>query len=179
MQFSLKLKQFVQYMYHFYLYNELKSRRIQLIVVIRFDIFRHRIPIFLSWLFWTGSLRSFCSFFVYQFFLYVYFTIYSRALKLRLETKETKVSPKNSLVKSSGNNSIFLPVFNLIICVMKASNNFGKIAILKIWELISLGVVKTHFGKLALKWCIFRHEKINILTDIMSLLLIQSRFRHT
>ena len=28
---------------------------------------------------------------------------------------------------------------------------------------------KTHFGKLALKWCIFRH----ILTDIMSLLLIQ------
>ena len=103
----------------------------------------------------------------------------SKSSKLRLETKETNVSPKNLLVKSSGNNFIFLPVFNLIICVMKASNNFGKIAILKIWELISLGVVKTHFGKLALKWCIFRHEKINILTDIMSLLLIQLGFRKT
>ena len=52
--------------------------------------------------------------------------------KLRLETKETKVSPKNLLVKSSGNNSIFLPVFNLIICVMKALNNFGKIVVLNI-----------------------------------------------
>ena len=52
--------------------------------------------------------------------------------KLRLETKETNVSPKNLLVKSAGNNFIFLAVFNLIICVMKASNNFGKIAILKI-----------------------------------------------
>ena len=36
---------------------------------------------------------------------------------------------------------------------------FWRILILKIWELISLGGVKTHFGKLALKWCIFSHEK--------------------
>ena len=68
-------------------------------------------------------------------------------------------------MKKSGNHFIFLPVFYLITWVMKASKNFGKIAILKVWELISLGDVRTHFGKLALKWCIFRHEK-NILTDI-------------
>ena len=80
--------------------------------------------------------------------------------KLRLEMKETKVFPLILLVKSSGNKFIFLPVFYLIISVMKASKNFGKRAILKIWELISLGGVKTHFGKIALKWCIFRHEKM-------------------
>ena len=52
-----------------------------------------------------------------------------------------------------------LPVFYLIMWVMKAPKSFGKIAILKIWELIFIGGVKTHFGKLALKWCIFKHEK--------------------
>ena len=51
----------------------------------------------------------------------------------------------------------FLLVFYLIMCLMKAQMNFGKIAISKIWELISLGGVKTHFGKLVLEWCIFRH----------------------
>ena len=99
--------------------------------------------------------------------------------KLWSEMNRTKVSHKISLMKSSGNHFIFLPVFYLITWVMKASKDFGKIAILKIWELISSGDVKTHFGKLALKWCIFRHEKKNILTDIMLLLLIQAGFRHT
>ena len=42
---------------------------------------------------------------------------------------------------------------------MKASKYFGKIVILKIWELVSLEGAKTHFGKIALKRCIFRHEK--------------------
>ena len=98
--------------------------------------------------------------------------------KLRSEMNQTKVSPKILLMKSSGNNFIFLPVVYLIMWVMKASKNFGEIAILKIWELISLGGVKTHF-KLALKWCIFRHEKINVLGNIVLLLWIQLRFRHT
>ena len=71
------------------------------------------------------------------------------------------------LMKSSGNNFIFLSVFYLIICFMKAPKNFGKMTILKIWVLVSLGGVKTHFGKLAMKWCIFRHEKRKILTIIM------------
>ena len=43
---------------------------------------------------------------------------------------------------------------------------FGKITILKIWELISLGGLKTHFGKLAPKWCILGMKKI-VLIDIM------------
>ena len=65
------------------------------------------------------------------------------------------------------NDFIFSPAFYLIMCFMKASKNFGKIFILKTWELISLGYVKTHFGKLALKWCSFGHEKKKVLTDIM------------
>ena len=72
----------------------------------------------------------------------------------------TKVIPKKLLVKSSENGFILVPAFYLIMCLMKAPKNFEKIAILKIWELVSLGGGKTHFGKLALKWCIFRHEEI-------------------
>ena len=75
--------------------------------------------------------------------------------KLWLEMNQTKVSPKNLLMKSSGNNSIFY----LVMWNMQASKNLGKKAILKIWELISLGGVKTHLGKLALKCCTFRREK--------------------
>ena len=51
--------------------------------------------------------------------------------------KMTKVYSKNLLMKSSRNNFIFLPVFYLIMCLMKASRNFEKIAILKILELVS------------------------------------------
>ena len=40
---------------------------------------------------------------------------------------------------------------------------FWKKSPFEIWELVSLGGVKTHFGILALKkYCIFRHKKINI-----------------
>ena len=73
--------------------------------------------------------------------------------------KQTKLYSKIVLVKSSGNNFIFVLVFHLIMCFMKAQKNFVKITILKIWELVSLGGVKIHFGKLAMKWCIFRHDK--------------------
>ena len=73
------------------------------------------------------------------------------------------------LTKDSGNNFIFLSAFYLIMWVMKPSKNFGKIAILKIWELISLGCVKTYFGKPALKWYISRHE-----TKIPELILCHS-----
>ena len=71
----------------------------------------------------------------------------------------TKVIPKKLLVKSSENGFILVPAFYLIMCLMKAPKNFENIAILKIWELVSFGGGKTHFGKLALKWCIFWHEK--------------------
>ena len=62
-------------------------------------------------------------------------------------------------MKSSENKFFSLPVFYLIMWLMKASKNFEKIFILKAWELISFEGVKTHFGKLALKSCIFMHEK--------------------
>ena len=54
-----------------------------------------------------------------------------------LTSKETKVFSKNLFVKSSENNFIFLPAFYLIMWLMKAKNNFEKIAILKTRELIS------------------------------------------
>ena len=64
------------------------------------------------------------------------------SMNLLYETKMTKVYSKILLMKCSGNNFIFLPVFYLIMWVMKAPKNFGKITILKIWELISLEVSK-------------------------------------
>ena len=44
---------------------------------------------------------------------------------------------------------------------MKVKKTFGKIDILKTQELVSFWGIKTHFGKIALKWCIFRHKKID------------------
>ena len=84
--------------------------------------------------------------------------IKSSKSKLWFEMKSTKLYSKMLLVKSSENNFIFLPAFYLIMCLMNAPKNFEKIAILKTQELDSFWGVKTHFGKLALKWCSFRHE---------------------
>ena len=63
----------------------------------------------------------------------------------------TKVFSKILLIKSSKNNFNSLPVLYLIVCFMKPPKNFGKIAILKKGERISLGGVKPHLGKVALK----------------------------
>ena len=93
--------------------------------------------------------------------------------------RETKVSSEFLLLKSSENHFISLPAFYLIIWLMKAKKTFEKIAILKTQGLVSFCDVKTHFGKIPLKWCIFRHEKIKILCNIMLYLLIQLRFLHT
>ena len=91
----------------------------------------------------------------------------------------TQLYSKNWLVKSSEYGFIFLLAFYLIMCLMEAKKNFEKIAILKTRELVSFYGVKTHFGQIALKWCIFRHEKRKILTNIIWQLLIQLRFIHT
>ena len=56
------------------------------------------------------------------------------------------------LIKNVRKQLYFLPVFCLIMWVMKDSKNFGKIDILKVWEQIFIGGGKTHFGKLAMKW---------------------------
>ena len=83
------------------------------------------------------------------------------------ETNRTKASPDILLMKQSYLFTCISPDYvgheNLRVLDFR---EFWKILILKIWELISLGGVKTHFGKLALKWCIFSHEKKNISTDI-------------
>ena len=67
------------------------------------------------------------------------------------EMKMTNVFSKISLVKSSKFFFIFLSVFYLTICLMKALKSFGKRGILKTWELVSLGGAKIHFGKIAMK----------------------------
>ena len=50
------------------------------------------------------------------------------------------------------NYFILLHAYYLIIWRMKWPKNFLKIAILKMWGLVSFWGVKTHFGKLALNW---------------------------
>ena len=57
--------------------------------------------------------------------------------RLLFEMNQTKVLSIFPLVKSSKKHLIFLPAFYLIICLMKSPRNFEKIAILKIWQLIS------------------------------------------
>ena len=64
-------------------------------------------------------------------------------------------------------------------CFLKALKSFGKRDLLNLWELVSLGSIKTHFGKSALEYWVSRHEKIIILANIVLLLLIPLRFRHT
>ena len=71
----------------------------------------------------------------------------------------TTVISKKILVKSSENNLIFSPAFYLIIWLMTSPKIFLKIPILKIWQLVFFGGVKTYFGILPLKWGIFRHGK--------------------
>ena len=86
-----------------------------------------------------------------HFLISRFFVMSDNISKVWFEMKSTKLYSKMLLVKSSENNFIFLPAFYLIMCLMKASKNFGKIAILKILELVSLGGAKTNFGKITLK----------------------------
>ena len=76
------------------------------------------------------------------------------------DLKVTKVNSKIVLIKSSKNYFIFLPAFYLVMCLMKDPKNFWRIVILKTRELVSFWGVKTHFGKLHMNWCNFRHNKI-------------------
>ena len=68
--------------------------------------------------------------------------------------------------KKFRNHFHFLPEFYLIIWLMTSPKNFEKIPILKTWQLVFFWAFKTYFGISPLKWCIFRMEKINILTTI-------------
>ena len=68
-----------------------------------------------------------------------------------LETKRARAYSKISLMKTSENNFIFLPVFYLFMCLMKAPKSFEKMAILERCELVFLKGAKTHTNNMALK----------------------------
>ena len=67
----------------------------------------------------------------FQLYLIFHLSLLLSLTKLCFETKMTKVYSKILLMKSSRNNFVFLPAFYLIMWLMKASKNFGKITILK------------------------------------------------
>ena len=64
-----------------------------------------------------------------------------------IRNERENVYSKFLLMKSLKKWFNFLPAFYLIIWLMISPKNFGKIGILKIWQLVSLWGVKTHFGK--------------------------------
>ena len=86
--------------------------------------------------------------------------------KLCLVKKDTKLNQVYFLIKSSEIILIFLPRFYLIISLMTSPKNFVKLPILKTWNLVFFGGIKTYFGIIPLKWCFFKHEEINVWTKI-------------
>ena len=82
-----------------------------------------------------------------------------------LNSNVTKLYLKKLLVKSSQNDFIFFPAFYLNMWVLTHQEIFKKYPFLKIWQLVFVWGVKTYFGKLTLKLCIFRHGKKLIFTN--------------
>ena len=60
--------------------------------------------------------------------------------------------------------------YSLVMWLMRSPKNFEKIANVKIWQLISIWGSKTNFGKIPLKWCIFKHKK-NVFYQYRSLVV--------
>ena len=75
------------------------------------------------------------------------------------DLKKRQKHIKDFWLKKSDFFFILLPAFSLTIWLMTSQKNFEKLVILKIWQLVFLRGVKTYFGILPLKRCIFRHEK--------------------
>ena len=86
--------------------------------------------------------------------------------KLHLVKKDTKLNQGFCLIKSSEIIFIFQTEFYLIIWLMTSLKNSEKILILKTWQLFFFWGIKTCFGILPLKWCFFRHENINIWSEL-------------
>ena len=63
------------------------------------------------------------------------------------------------LIKSSEIVFIFLSAFYLIMWVLTRKRILKKYPFLKTWQLVFFWGVKTYFGKLHLKLCVFRHGK--------------------
>ena len=85
-----------------------------------------------------------------------------------ITNERENVYSKFLLMKSSKKIFIFSSACCLIIWFMISPKNFEKKGILKIWQQVFLRGVKTHFGKLLLKWCIFIHEKKRFSTILPS-----------
>jgi hypothetical protein len=98
-----------------------------------------------------------------QLLIYIYKDTYRP-----ITNERENVYSKILLMKSSKNFFNFSPACCLIIWLMISSNFLEKKGILKIWQLVFLWDVKTHFGKLPLKWCIFIHEKKRFSTILPS-----------
>ena len=73
--------------------------------------------------------------------------------------KNTNLNSIFCLIKSSEIVFIFLPAFYLIMWVLTHQRILKKYSFLKIWQLVFFLGVKTYFGELTLKLCIFRHGK--------------------
>ena len=105
-------------------------------------------------LFWNSEVWTFwvlepvfmncllCTIYWNQFFFqnFAIFSFDSEPLSLKKSKK------MHSLSDFPGIYSIFFPAFCPIMFLMKPPKNFEKIAILKIWELVSFWGVKTHFS---------------------------------
>ena len=84
--------------------------------------------------------------------------------KLWSVKKDTNLNQFFLLIKSSKIIFIFSPAFYLIKWLMASPKNFEKIPILKTWQMVFFWGIKTYFGILPLKWCIFRQYFIDKLS---------------
>ena len=106
------------------------------------------------------SRKYFC--FSYKFDSFVYYPgtypklfcvdSYQYVTTPLFDSKETIYFIVFLLMKSSHNIFYFSPAFYLIMWLMKALKKLKKIFILKLWELVSIWGVKTHFGLLPTLW---------------------------
>ena len=126
-------------------------------------VFDMMVMLYLSWRLTPLSLLLVHLWGSQRYIFLIMYCIFKRFLirfvfnRLLFEMNETKVSSIFSLMKSSKKYLIFLPAFYLIMCLMISPKNFEIIALLKIWQLVSFWNVKTHFGEIHLKRCIFRN----------------------
>ena len=89
-----------------------------------------------------------------------------QSIKLCSVKKDTKLNQVSCLIKSSETMFIFYLNFIWYYGSWHHQRILKKIPILKTWQMVFFWGIKTYFGILPLKWCIFRHEKMNIFSKI-------------
>ena len=103
-------------------------------------------------LYWMSYLWGWCL----SYFL-LSFIGWKIGIKEQWALTKKKVTNFVSIFFCSENYFIVVPSFYLIMCLVNFKK-FEKIVTLKKWDLVSFWGVKTHFGKIHLKWCLFMHE---------------------